>query len=110
MEEWGKREKFPSEYVPKIIGGNVAEVKIGEETYQLQLWDTVTNCVDNSVSQEQYDRARPLSYPDTTVFLVCFSVGDPPSFKNVEEKWVPEITHHCPNVPFFSWDSGRLEV
>ena len=46
-------EKFPSEYVPKIIGGNVVEVKIAETTYQLQLWDTVTNSVDNSVSQEQ---------------------------------------------------------
>ena len=93
-------DKFPSEYVPKIIGGNVAEVKIREETYQLQLWDTVTNSVDNSVSQEQYDRLRPLSYPDTTIFLVCFSVCDPASFKNVQEKWVPEIKHHCPNIPF----------
>ena len=42
---------------------------------------------------------RPLSYPQTDVFLVCFSVVSPPSFENVKEKWFPEIRHHCPNVP-----------
>jgi cell division control protein 42 len=51
-------------------------------------------------SQEDYDRLRPLSYPQTDVFLVCFSVVAPSSFENVKEKWVPEITHHCQKTPF----------
>lgn len=46
--------------------------------------------------QEDYDRLRPLSYPQTDVFLVCFSVVSPASFENVKEKWVPEVRHHCP--------------
>jgi cell division control protein 42 len=71
--------------------------------------------------QEDYDRLRPLSYPQTDVFLVCFSVVSPSSFENVKEKvsgderllssdfflpislslqWVPEITHHCQKTPF----------
>jgi len=41
-----------------------------------------------------------LSYPQTDVFLVCFSVVSPSSFENVKEKWVPEITHHCAKTPF----------
>ena len=49
--------------------------------------------------QEDYDRLRPLSYPQTDVFLVCFSVTSPPSFENVKEKWFPEVHHHCPGVP-----------
>ncbi|XP_010216806.1 PREDICTED: cell division control protein 42 homolog, partial [Tinamus guttatus] len=52
------------------------------------------------LGQEDYDRLRPLSYPQTDVFLVCFSVVSPSSFENVKEKWVPEITHHCPKTPF----------
>lgn len=36
--------------------------------------------------QEDYDRLRPLSYPQTDVFLVCFSVITPASFENVKEK------------------------
>lgn len=49
--------------------------------------------------QEDYDRLRPLSYPQTDVFLVCFSVTSPASFENVKEKWFPEVRHHCPGVP-----------
>ncbi|KAK7161071.1 hypothetical protein R3I94_003907 [Phoxinus phoxinus] len=58
----------------------------------LGLWDTS--------GQEDYDRLRPLSYPQTDVFLICFSLVDPASFENVREKWFPEVRHHCPNTPF----------
>ncbi len=57
----------------------------------LNLWDTA--------GQEDYDRLRPLSYPQTDVFIVCFSVISPNSFEHVQYKWAPEITHHCPKVP-----------
>lgn len=64
---------------------------IGEDPYTLGLFDTA--------GQEDYDRLRPLSYPQTDVFLVCFSVVSPASFENVKEKWFPEVHHHCPGVP-----------
>lgn len=57
----------------------------------LGLWDTA--------GQEDYDRLRPLSYPQTDVFLICFSVASPSSFENVTSKWYPEIKHHCPDAP-----------
>jgi GTPase SAR1 family protein len=44
-------------------------------------------------------RLRPLSYPQTDVFLICFSVVSPSSFENVTSKWCPEIKHHCPDAP-----------
>jgi Ras-related C3 botulinum toxin substrate 1 len=40
-------------------------------------------------------RLRPLSYPQTDVFLLCFSVVSPASFENIRTKWFPEIQHHC---------------
>ncbi|KAF3826804.1 hypothetical protein GH733_009329, partial [Mirounga leonina] len=43
---------------------------------------------------------RPLSYPMTDVFLICFSVVNPASFQNVKEEWVPELKEYAPNVPF----------
>ncbi|CAN0429251.1 unnamed protein product, partial [Phaeothamnion confervicola] len=58
----------------------------------LGLWDTA--------GQEDYDRLRPLSYPQTDVFLVCFSVVDPTSFHNVKLKWIPELQHHAAGVLF----------
>ncbi|XP_028928049.1 rho-related GTP-binding protein RhoQ isoform X2 [Ornithorhynchus anatinus] len=50
--------------------------------------------------QEDYDRLRPLSYPMTDVFLICFSVVSRASFQNVKEEWVPELKEYSPNVPF----------
>ena len=40
-----------------------------------------------SAGQEDYDRLRPLSYPDTHVILMCFSVDSPDSLENIPEKW-----------------------
>lgn len=42
---------------------------------------------------------RPLIYPQTDVFLICFSIVSPSSFENVRTKWHPEVSHHCPNTP-----------
>ena len=57
----------------------------------LALWDTA--------GQEDYERIRPLSYPDTDVILICFSVDSRISFANTKLKWEPEINTYLPNVP-----------
>ena len=38
------------------------------------------------IGQEDYDRLRPLSYPQTDVFLICFSLFSPASYQNVKAK------------------------
>jgi Ras-related C3 botulinum toxin substrate 1 len=57
------------------------------------------NGIRDTAGQEDYDRLRPLSYPQTDVFLLCFSIISPSSFENVSAKWYPEVSHHCPNTP-----------
>ena len=82
---------FPSEYVPTVFENYAVTVLIGGEPFTLGLFDTA--------GQEDFDRLRPLSYPQSDVFLVCFSVVSPASFVNVKEKWIPDIQHHSPNTP-----------
>jgi len=92
--------KFPSEYVPTVFDNYAVTVMIGDTPYTLGLFDTA--------GQEDYDRLRPLSYPQTDVFLACFSLVSPSSFSNIKEKWVPEIRHHCSSTPIIlvgtQWD------
>jgi GTPase SAR1 family protein len=51
-----------------------------------------TNC--HAAAHEEYDlpKLRPVAYPQTDVFLCCFSVISPSSFENVSARWYPEIT------------------
>ena len=65
---------------------------IAGEPHTLGLFDTA--------GQEDYDRLRPLSYPQTDVFLVCFSIVNPASYENAKEKVrnVIKVRHHFLNV------------
>ena len=81
---------FPQEYVPTVFDNYSANVMVDDRTISLGLWDTA--------GQEDYDRLRPLSYPQTDVFLICYSIISPTSYSNVKTKWVPEVKHHCPDT------------
>ena len=83
---------FPDEYVPTVFDNYAHSVIVDGEHYQVGLWDTAGG--------EEYHRLRPLSYPQTDVFLVCFSVVNSYSFQRVSTEFVPEIKFHCPGTPF----------
>lgn len=82
---------FPEVYVPTVFENYVADVEVDGKHVELALWDTA--------GQEDYDRLRPLSYPDSHVILICFAVDSPDSLDNVQEKWISEVMHFCAGLP-----------
>jgi len=82
---------FPEVYVPTVFENYVADVEVDGKHVELALWDTA--------GQEDYDRLRPLSYPDSHVILICFAVDSPDSLENVQEKWISEVLHFCHGLP-----------
>ena len=65
-------------YVPTVFENYVTLVQFDGKTVELALWDTA--------GQEEYDRLRPLSYPESDVILIVFSVDFPTSLANVQDK------------------------
>ena len=70
-------------------------------TMEMAIWDTA--------GQEDFDMLRPLSYPNTDILMLCFSVDSPDSLRNVEDVWKPELDLFCPKVPIILVGKSRLK-
>ena len=68
----------PQAYVPTVFENYVTLVTFEGKLVELALWDTA--------GQEEYDRLRPLSYPESDVILIVFSIDFPVSLANVQDK------------------------
>ncbi|XP_041837712.1 rho-related GTP-binding protein RhoU-like isoform X1 [Melanotaenia boesemani] len=92
---------YPTEYVPTAYDNFTVMVVVDGKPVRVQLCDTAGQkwgLVDGSVNDE-LERLRPLCYKNADVFLLCYSVVRPCSFRNLTDKWLPEIRQHCPGAP-----------
>ena len=86
-----KNGTFALDYMPTVFENSATSVPVENKIVDLALWDTA--------GQEDYDRLRPLSYPDSHVILICFAVDKKESRENVARKWFHELQQYCPTVP-----------
>lgn len=78
---------FPKEYIPIVCDDYIIEIVTSVGRVGLHLWDTTAGCFESGL-------VRPLTYPGTDVFLVCYSVSDIRSFGHVKTIWLPEIRQY----------------
>lgn len=74
------RVNTKQKYVPTVFENYITHTTHAAtgKTVELALWDTA--------GQEEYDRLRPLSYPETDLLFVCFAIDCPNSLENVMDK------------------------
>ena len=82
---------LPEVYVPTVFENYVTDVEADGKEVELHLWDTA--------GQDDYNKLRPLAYPDADVILLCFCSETPESLDRVKTEWIPEVRHFCPKVP-----------
>ncbi|THH13812.1 hypothetical protein EW146_g6449 [Bondarzewia mesenterica] len=91
----GDENRFPEAYIPTVFENYVTQVPYDGKVVELALWDTA--------GQEEYDRLRPLSYPESDVILIVFSIdfptGDTDMTRPLSLQWYPEIAHFCEGTP-----------
>ncbi|KAJ2596160.1 hypothetical protein GGF39_003555, partial [Coemansia sp. RSA 1721] len=84
--------QFPEDdsYIPTVFDTCIMDMPWRGHQIELGLWDTA--------GQEDYDRLRMMSYENTDIVLMCFSVDSIESLENTNEKWLPEIQTQAPNA------------
>ena len=64
----------------------------------LSFLQNVSMLLNDTAGQEDYKDIRVLCYPNTDVFICCFSVADKVTFHNVEAVWLPEVKDKVPKA------------
>lgn len=68
------QNEFPEEYVPTVFDNHACNITLDGKEYNLTLWDTA--------GQEDYERLRPLSYPNVSkaISIGCWNPTESKSF------------------------------
>ena len=77
------------EYIPNVSGHScIDEGTIHLDSHTLQIWDTVAH--------PDWDRLRPLCYPQTDLFIFCMDISDIQSFESnvIQNKRITECYHY----------------
>ncbi|XP_067889102.1 rho-related GTP-binding protein RhoG-like [Heterodontus francisci] len=83
---------FPRDSLPTVFDTVSTQITVDERMVILNLWDTAPQ-------EEHRLSIRQFYYPQTDIFIICFSICDPSSFDDVWNDWYPEVKRHRPNVP-----------
>jgi small GTP-binding protein len=84
--------KFPSEYIPTVFDNYSQTGELNGCPYHVGLFEPGGG--------EDYERLRPLEYPQTDIFVLLFDISDnKEKFEQIHSYWWAEVNHHCPDVP-----------
>ena len=72
------QNSFNPQYVPTVFENLQHQEVVDGQSVSLEIVDTA--------GQEGYDHLRPISYPETKVFVICFALDNADSLSNVEQK------------------------
>ncbi|GAB1223025.1 hypothetical protein ENUP19_0128G0001 [Entamoeba nuttalli] len=86
-------QSFLTEYTPTIFDNFCQIEPVGNDIFNVSLWDTA--------GQDEYSSYRAGCYNNCNfdVFLLCFSVTQRSSFRNIKNKWIIELRKYAPTVP-----------
>lgn len=86
------RKAFEDFYVPTVLESYTAEVVVSEKlAVNLEIFDTA--------GQEDFENIRQMVYPDSHVFMMCYSCDSKATLANIKKFWYPETAKVCPKVP-----------
>ena len=86
---------FTTNHFETVFEDYHAEINGADGLVHLKIYDT-----SGEEAGDGYE-LRKFVYPEADAVLICFDLTSPTSIDNVERRWIPEVTDHCPNKPYF---------
>jgi len=90
------KKTFPTSYNPTVFDTYPTDMVLADEektVVKVNIWDTA--------GQEEFENLRTLTYPDTDLFIVCFSMVERSSFDNVKHLWLKDLNGRAAKTPKF---------
>jgi Rho family protein len=81
---------FPNRYVPAIFENFVIDCRVDGRPVQSTLCDTS--------GQEDDEALRLLTYAQSDIVIIGFSVDSTDSLANVRHNWIEEVKERCPGI------------
>ena len=78
-------------HVRQVLNNGSYIETIANQKYIIALWDTY--------EQEDWDRLRALSYPQTNIFMLCFDLSANWTIERLKSKFMPEVMYHSHDMP-----------
>ena len=85
------QERFPELHEPTVLDTWFGYHNYREEEVHLTIFDTA--------GHEDLGNVRPIAYPDTDCFLICYAVDNRESFKNAYTRWIDEVRSYVKEAP-----------
>jgi small GTP-binding protein len=85
---------FPTRYVPLIFDEYTHTEHVGRVPHTLRVVDTV----DNRGVLSFHGHCYAIPYREPNAILLCFALDSRHQFENLNDRWIGEIRHYCPDV------------
>lgn len=88
-------------YIENIFPGEYVQPVMDPYDHMVYSKNLITHYVlHDTTGLDLGDQTRSLCYPGAQLFVLVYACDDPASLHHLETKWIPEIYHYNPDVPY----------
>ncbi|XP_059084240.1 rho-related protein racN-like [Tigriopus californicus] len=95
-----KGSPFQDDYCPTVFDTSESRIILEGQNKATKSPIQFDISLHDTSGDSDYDRLRPLSYMDSHLVLLCYAMDSTLSLRSVSSKWVTEINHILPEIPF----------
>ena len=103
-------DEFPTGYIPTVFENYCLDLKVPmKKAIGKNKLKIIKMNLADTAGQEDYDRLRPMQYPNTDCIVIIFDLCNSNTFESAKSKWFEEAQKYLPNVPII-YAGNKLDI